>query len=881
MRRALAASLMVVTACGSGDGPGPVTVKDVTVTAASTTLLVGATTQLTAVVTGLDGQVLHSTPVTWTSVTPGIVSVSAAGLASALTAGEGKVRASAGGRSGETTLTVSNPPVASIAFDRDSAVLTLPTATLTATPVAKDASGKTIPGLAYFFASDAPKVATVNQLGVITAVAAGTAMISATNNGKAASMRVRVTANVTATSPRITAVSTLSAGGSAVVNGSSFAATIGGNAVLVEGVAATVTAATTTQLNITLPAGAWACGTERPVTLQVNANGETGIAAATLRTALPRTLAVGQSVVLSAAADARCNELAVTGGAYLVTVYNAARLVSGNEASFSLRAIPTGTAVAAGASLARTADATDARHTGHSDGADTTSTAPRVGRAEFARWATARSHARTEAAHADVLRRSLEFARANGSPVSALRRLRAAATEEPSSARPVFASQLATVGAITPLKIPNLDAGGFCSSNIPVGARTVWVGQRAIIVEDTISVLNGVPTLKGQLDSLYALVGQEFDTVMWPILTQSFGNPLAMDNVLSRTGKIVMLFSPRVNAMLGGSLTGFVANCDFFPVSQAPSSNVGQYFYAITPTSLAAGFGPGTRNGWRREMRSTVIHEVKHITSFGERFARNAEFEELWLEEGTARHAEEQYARGVYGVPWKGNTGYQASTYCDWRSVGDVAPQCAGAPLLMLRHFDGVYQYLQFPELYTVLSRTGPADITFYGTAWSVVRWMMDHFATSESAFLSALVQSTRSGVANLEARVTGRTWEEMFGEWALMLYADDYPGVTFANARLQLPSWNLRDQFLGLCGDRGPCLNPSNPSSLYPLAYPFRPRARAFGTFSTSVEALGAGTFTSWLISGTQTAPQLLDLRGAFGGEAPGQLRVAILRVQ
>jgi hypothetical protein len=505
----------------------------------------------------------------------------------------------------------------------------------------------------------------------------------------------------------------------------------------------------------------------------------------------------------------------------------------------------------------------------------------RVGRAEFARWAAARGSARAEAAHVDVLQRSLAFARANGSPAPALRRLRAASGDDLSLARSAVASQIATVGAITPLKIPNLDAGNFCTSSIAVGARTAWVGQRAIIVEDTVSVLNGVPTLKGQLDSLYALVGQEFDAVMWPILTQSFGNPLAMDNLLSRTGKIVMVFSPRVNAMLAGSLTGFVASCDFFPASQAPSSNVGQYFYAITPTSLAAGYSPGTRNGWRREMRGTIIHEVKHITSFGERFARNAEFEELWLEEGTARHAEEQYARGVYGVAWKANTGYQASTYCDWRSVGDVAPQCAGTPLLMLRHFDGVYQYLQSPEPYTVFGRTGAGDITFYGTAWSVVRWMMDHFATSESAFLSGLVQSTRAGVANLEARVSGRTWEEMFGEWALMLYADDYPGVTFANTRLQLPSWNLRDQFLGLCNDRGPCLNPSNPSSLYPLAYPFRPRARAFGSFSTTVEALGAGTFTGWLLSGTQTAPQLLDLRGAFGGEAPGQLRVAILRLQ
>jgi hypothetical protein len=868
LRRALVAGLIVTAACGNGDGPGPVSVKDVSVTATSTSLLVGATTQLSAVVTGLDGQPVHGARVTWSTSAPGILAVSASGLVTALAPGEGTVRAFSGGRSGEVTLTVTNPPVASVAVDRDSAVLTLPAGSVTLNAVAKDAGGHVITGVAFFFASDAPKVASVSPVGVVTAVAAGTAFVSATTEGKTATVRVRVTAAASPTSPHVTSVSPLQAGGAAVVNGSNFAPTIGGNTVLIEGVAATVTGATATQLNITLPTGAWACDAERPVALQVNANGETGVGAASLRTAIRRTLAVGEAAVLSNAADARCNELPATGGRYVLTVYNTARATQGGEASFTLRGVATGAAARA-TTTAVSADA------------PSLSSTARAGATPFSRWDRARRETSRSSEHADILQRSIDFARASGSPAPALRRLRALSAEGLAPARPTYASQIATVGAITPLKVPNLDAPNFCSANIAIGARTAWVGQRAIIVEDTVSVLNGTPTLKGQLDSLYAQVGQEFDTVMWPILTQSFGNPLAMDQLLSRTGKVVMLFSPRVNAMLGGAITGFVASCDFFPVSQAPSSNVGEYFYAIAPTSLASGYGVGTRDAWRREMRGTIIHEVKHITSFGERFSRNAEFEELWLEEGTARHAEELFARGVYGTAWKANTGYQASTYCDLRPSGATAPQCAGTPLLMLRHFDALYQYLESPESHTVLGRTGPGDATFYGTAWSVVRWMIDHFATSESAFLTGLVQSTRSGVANLEARVAGRTWEEMLGEWALMLYADDYPGVAFANPRLQFPSWNLRDQFLGLCGDKGPCINPSNPSNVYPVAFPYAPRATSFGAFSTSVNSLGAGTFTSWLLSGTQSAPQLLDLRGAFGGEAPGQLRIAILRVE
>jgi hypothetical protein len=880
MRRVLAVGLLLTMSCGPGEGPPP-TVKEVAVSATSTTLLVGASTQLTARVIGVDGEPVVHAVVTWSAVTPAIVSVSASGVATALQAGQGTVRAQSGGRTGEVSLTVTNPPVASAAFDRDSVVLTLPGGSATPVLTARDAAGRVISNPTFFFSSDAPKVATVTQLGVITALAAGSAVVSATNEGVTATISVRVTANVTATSPRITAVTPLVAGTAAVVTGSNFAATLGGNAVLVEGVAATVTAATTTQLNITLPASGWACDDVRPVTLQVNANNESGVITASLRTAIPRALAVGQSLVFSNASEARCNELSVTGGSYLVTAYNVARAVAGGEASFTLRGAAATAAVRADAVAAARAPG---RGAAARDGAVAGRALPdyaRIGSSRFARWQEIVREQRSEAAHADVMQRSIAFARSAGSPTAAARRLRAA-SEGVVPATGVLANQISTtLGAVNPLKIPNLDAQNFCTSNIPIGARTAWVGPHAIIVEDTTSVLNGTPTLKGQLDSLYALVGEEFETVMWPILTQYFGNPLAMDQQLSRTGKLVMFFSPRINAMVGGAVTGFVVSCDFFPVFVAPSSNFGEYFYAISPTSLASGISTGTRDSWLRQIRATIIHEVKHITSFGERFARNAEFEELWLEEGLARHAEEQFARSIYGTAWKANTGYQASVYCDVRPASPSAPQCAGRPILMLRHFDALYQYLQSPEPYTVLGRVGAGDATFYGTAWSVARWMMDHYATSEATFLSGLVQSTRSGVANLEARVTGRVWEEMFGEWALALFADDYPGVTFANTRLQFPSWNLRDQFQGLCNDFGPCANPLNPGTVYPVAYPFAPRPVSFGAFSTTVNALNAGSFSSWLVSGAQAAPQLLDLRGASGGEPPGQLRLAIVRVQ
>ncbi len=869
-------ALLATVACGR-DGTSPSVVKELSVTAASTALLLGQQTQLTAHPLDDKGAVIEGLQVTWSSVTPGILSVSTTGIVTAVSAGVGTARAAIGLKIADVVIVVRNPPAATVAFDRDSAVLTLPGGNLTLVPIVKDAAGTVIPNPTLFFATDAPKVATVTLLGVVTAVAAGTAVVTGATEGKTASIRIRVTANGTTSSPKITAVTALVAGGSGVVTGTNFSPSVSGNVVLVEGIPATVTTASTTQLGITLPVGGWACEPVRSVAIQVNANNEVGVGTASLRVANQRTLAVGQSVVVTNPSEVRCNELAGTGGTYLVTVYNAARVLANNNASFILRGLPASAVLPAAVSTA--VQAAGAARATRRDMPQI----PRIGTSQFARWQGAgdalRDAAREADAHRSVMQRSMDFARAAGSPRAAWTRLRAA-TEQPVAATGGLARQVTQLGSITPLKVPNLDQTNFCTSNIPIGARTAWVGQRAIIVEDTLATLNGVPTLKGQLDSLYAKIGQEFDAAMWPILTQNFGNPLAMDQQLSRTGKIIMLFSPRINLMLGGSLSGFVVSCDFFPVSQAPSSNVGEYFYAVMPTSTAAGIGAGTKDSWLRSIRSTIIHEAKHITAFGERFARNTDFEELWLEEGTARHAEELFARGIYGVPWKGNTTYLNSIYCDVRPTSPSAPQCAGRPVLMLRHLDALYQFLQTPEPYSVLGKVASGDATYYATAWSIVRWMVDHYATSEPAFLSAMVQGPQVGIASLEAR-TGRPWEEMFGEWALALYADDYPGLTFTNPRLKFPSWNLRDEFRGMCVDFGPCQNSANVQNFYPVEFPMTPRSLPFGTFADTVNVLNAASFTMRSLNGTQTAPQLVELRGIGVGDPPSQLRIAILRLQ
>jgi Bacterial Ig-like domain (group 2) len=98
------------------------------------------------------------------------------------------------------TTTVSTVPVvASVAVSPGTGSMTVgQTLQLTATP--KDASGNPLMGQVVTWASSAPAVATVNGSGLVTAVAAGTATITATSGGQSGTAAVTVTTGTGTTS---------------------------------------------------------------------------------------------------------------------------------------------------------------------------------------------------------------------------------------------------------------------------------------------------------------------------------------------------------------------------------------------------------------------------------------------------------------------------------------------------------------------------------------------------------------------------------------------------------------------------------------------------------------------------------------------------------
>ncbi|HET7456371.1 MAG TPA: Ig-like domain-containing protein [Gemmatimonadaceae bacterium] len=175
----------------------PVPVGSVTVTPTSAALAVGGTATFEATVKDPSGNTLTDRTVTWSSSDVNVATVSSSGVVTAVGPGTATITASTGGKSGQATVTVSQPTVASVDVAPEAATLTTgQTQQLVATP--RDASGNALTGRAVVWTTSNAGVATVSGAGLVTAVAPGTATITATVDGVAGTSIITVQSVVVA-----------------------------------------------------------------------------------------------------------------------------------------------------------------------------------------------------------------------------------------------------------------------------------------------------------------------------------------------------------------------------------------------------------------------------------------------------------------------------------------------------------------------------------------------------------------------------------------------------------------------------------------------------------------------------------------------------------
>jgi hypothetical protein len=835
-RRAVLALAAVLAACSGPSEPPSVSVVAMSATAA--TLLVGPSggqsLTLTATPQQSNGRPITGRLIDWRSSNPTAVLVSASGIVTALAPGTATVTATVDAVVGSVAITVLPVPVASVTLTP--AVLELPAGfTQPVSAVLRDSAGAVLTNRPVVWTSSAQAVASVTGTGVVQGVSAGTATITATAGGRSATVAVTVTPPP---GPVIVSVSppVLVPGQPVTLTGDGFAAGVGNNVVRVAGRVVTPSAVSASTLTFVVP-----CVSSGPVPITVTSPTGTGPVFEVAVSVPQRTMAVGESLILTDAATSLCNELTATGAGarYLIAVSNVSTALN-TLVDFEL---------AGNTPLAAADPAVVPMPRGPTWRAAATALDP------------------FEAAHtAHMAREAQRF--------QALR-AEGAFDERPSTRR------LAQVAppAVGTERTFYFNFNSCSDSSQTFTARAIYSGAVAIIWEDTANVIRS--TADAQLAGFYTRLGQVYDSDQHGVVRDAFGDPLRRDALTDNDGRIHMVFTQRLN---GTGAAAYVTSCDMAArnTTSRAASNGGELFYGRVPTQSGSNVNnTAFPDGWFAFMGRTVVHEVKHIASLSARIANNAPFEAGWLEEGTARHAEELWARvALHRVPWKGNTGYGTAAsnglFCDFNLTNAT---CLGNDALrrpswgMRRQLNEIRPKLAEPWAWSPYGDgTGQSGAIFYNTAWSLVRYAIDRFGTSEEAFLGALTQSTSTGMTNL-ATVAGVPQERLIGGWGLALVADDYPGLGTANADIQFATWNLRAIYAGLHAD--PAW-----TSTFPTAFPILPAQVSFGAFVGPRAGLRAGAHAYYELSGAGTRPQLLELRGLGATAASPLLRIALVRV-
>jgi trimeric autotransporter adhesin len=176
------------------------TLESIAATPAPVVLAQGATQQLKITAAFNDRSMQDVTAsATYASSSTAVATVSAAGLVTAVSAGSATITASYQGQTVTAQITVSAATLSSIAVT-SSANSLAPGATAQLTTTVKYSDGSTqalTSGVT--FTSDNPTVATVSAAGLVTAVAAGNANMTASYQGQTAAVQISVTASTSST----------------------------------------------------------------------------------------------------------------------------------------------------------------------------------------------------------------------------------------------------------------------------------------------------------------------------------------------------------------------------------------------------------------------------------------------------------------------------------------------------------------------------------------------------------------------------------------------------------------------------------------------------------------------------------------------------------
>lgn len=383
----------------------------------------------------------------------------------------------------------------------------------------------------------------------------------------------------------------------------------------------------------------------------------------------------------------------------------------------------------------------------------------------------------------------------------------------------------------------NTNSSVSCANAQIKTGRVVAISNRAILVADTANPPGGFT------DADYRSIGDTFDTLVYSVDTQNFGEPSDIDG----NQRVIMFFTSAVNALTPPSQSSFVGGFffsrDLFPTSATPTqelcatSNVAEMFYLLVPDP------DGTINQNVRTVDfvrgitvGVLAHEFEHLINASRHLyvMGSTKFEDIFLDEGLAHMAEEL-------------TFYRASGLSHGEDIAFAATQ-APQPVLDAFNSFGSANMRRFREFLRDPEGSSPyaksADITTRGAIWSFLRYAADRHGGDEAALWRQLANPPAGvyGIANLN-QAFGSDISSWIRDWTMANYADDLIPGTQATYTHQ--SWNYRSIIPALDATQFPlAVKPLNNATITPVD--IGDGSAAYLSFGVSAGAAGGARIAS-----------------------------------
>jgi hypothetical protein len=721
--------------------PGPAAA--LLVAPADTTLTsVGDTVLLRVTLRDQHGNPIHDAgQLTWSALDPAIVGVTATGAAFSVAGGNGRVEASAGGRTGSAFIRVQQAPVA---IQLTPATVQVPAGdTVTVTATVQDARGAAIANAGVTWISSAPAIVQALGNGRFLGVGRGQATVTAV---------AEHAPTVTGTALVSVLLGITNAGLADARQSLSYAQQLlGAGAGASWSVAGGTLPAGLTLAGNGLLAGTPSATGTSTFTVRVDEGGESAQRQFSLRVCdAPAALAVGEAFTLQFPYG--CGVLLPGGTDQLYRVAITPRAYRTNSQG------NTAATVTGGVMLRR-------RSATHSDTVSLSPPGPVV-------QATQHHHVADDGGLGPEIRRLMEGtervhtllreeeARRFGPSTTALSAVQpgvllAAASFQPDTLRTFF--------------VVNPDQSGRDT----LRARFRGMSE-SLIYYEALSMPAADWISDARLQVLFDYYEQHGRWVIDDIFgglapggtTNNFkGGPrLAAD--LDGNGRIIVLQIPESRMIRIGAdmAAAYVSSCDRYPLQEnynaggfyCTGSNEGEVFYTLSPQS---DFFLGV-----------LVHEAKHISSHGYAIFGGRGFQPSWIEEGTAEIANELAGRSAIGAVEGAEL-----RFADFYAGTLPTPEGYAIAVIQAR----ARTFLRAAPINSVIGNPNPNpnQSTYYGASWMFHRYLADAYAAAhggEAAFFRRL-NTQGTGLSEIQ-NVVGRPFTELLTEFATAIMVEGQP---------------------------------------------------------------------------------------------------------